>query len=250
MPDERSLPTKEDLKKLPLRAILAYALRCARRLQLLYLLKWTGPRHEQHRAAIEAVLTLCEQFCRGELIEDDTHLADAVVVIDAAQAASGPILDHSKGMVRGATAIKELYAAHSDDDDFDSPIGALYLAQLVSIGAVFVGYALYAACGAGATLHAVYGAAARITRGARADDAFHAACAGHAVDFADECTEAVRFTRDFDGSAGDYERLLSLDLGTYPDVGRPIDPSESGPLGPFLQPDLTQGGQPDVEDVS
>ena len=30
----------------------------------------------------------------------------------------------------------------------------------------------------------------------------------------------------------DYERLLRLDLGSYPQAGKPIDPSSRGPLGP------------------
>lgn len=250
MPDERSLPTKEDLKRLPLRAILAYALRCARRLQSLYLLNWTASRHEQQLAAIEAALTLGERFCRGELIEDDAHVADAVFAADAVEAASRTILEDSRGIVRGAAAFKEFYAANSDDDDIDSPIGALYLTQVVSVEAAFVAYAFYAACGAGAALHAVYCAAARISRGARVDDTFHAAFANHAVDFADVCTEAVRFARDVNGPIGDYERLFSLDIGAYPDIGRPIDPAESGPLGPFLQPDSPRAGQPDVADLS
>ena len=31
----------------------------------------------------------------------------------------------------------------------------------------------------------------------------------------------------------DYEKLLRLDLGEYPDLGEPVDPSTQGPLGPL-----------------
>jgi hypothetical protein len=31
----------------------------------------------------------------------------------------------------------------------------------------------------------------------------------------------------------DYQRLLGLDLGKFPDAGHPIDPSAKGPLGPL-----------------
>ena len=31
----------------------------------------------------------------------------------------------------------------------------------------------------------------------------------------------------------DYQELISLELGTYPEAGKPIDPSPEGPLGPL-----------------
>ncbi len=34
-----------------------------------------------------------------------------------------------------------------------------------------------------------------------------------------------------DRAAGDFERLLSLGLGKYPQAGQPIDPAPAGPLG-------------------
>ena len=39
------------------------------------------------------------------------------------------------------------------------------------------------------------------------------------------CDEFVKAAID------DYEKLLRLDLGSYPQVGKPIDPSSNGPLG-------------------
>ncbi len=33
------------------------------------------------------------------------------------------------------------------------------------------------------------------------------------------------------GAVLDFEELLKLDLGSYPEAGKPIDPSPSGPLG-------------------
>ena len=35
------------------------------------------------------------------------------------------------------------------------------------------------------------------------------------------------------GAVHDYERLLGLHLGRYPEAGQPIDPSPDGPLGPL-----------------
>jgi len=61
MSDQPSLPTEDDLKKLPLLAIVAYAVRCARRVQPL-LLRATGlPGHERNaRGVDEANLPLSD----------------------------------------------------------------------------------------------------------------------------------------------------------------------------------------------
>ncbi len=49
-----------------------------------------------------------------------------------------------------------------------------------------------------------------------------------------EAAEAVAHDDRFmDGAIRDYERLIGLDLGRYPEAGRPIDPSPGGPLGPL-----------------
>ncbi|MGP0067638.1 MAG: hypothetical protein ACLQGP_29085 [Isosphaeraceae bacterium] len=46
--------------------------------------------------------------------------------------------------------------------------------------------------------------------------------AAHAAGFADEFIE---------GAMQDYQALLKLGLGRYPEAGHPIDPSPAGPLG-------------------
>ena len=49
-----------------------------------------------------------------------------------------------------------------------------------------------------------------------------------------EASDATGYPDDFiSGAVGDYEKLLSLNLGSYPRAGRPIDPSPRGPLGPL-----------------
>ncbi|MGC8643578.1 MAG: hypothetical protein ACP5XB_27285 [Isosphaeraceae bacterium] len=53
-----------------------------------------------------------------------------------------------------------------------------------------------------------------------------------AVDAAD----AVGYSDAFiQGAARDYQTVLALHLGDYPEPGRPIDPGPEGPLG-LLQP--------------
>jgi hypothetical protein len=51
-----------------------------------------------------------------------------------------------------------------------------------------------------------------------------------AVDAADAAYYNDIFMR---GAIQDYERLLGLNLGTYPQAGQAIDPSPDGPLGPI-----------------
>ena len=49
-----------------------------------------------------------------------------------------------------------------------------------------------------------------------------------------EAADAVAYDDAFmRGAIQDYERLLGLHLGTYPQAGQPIDPSPDGPLGPL-----------------
>jgi hypothetical protein len=66
---------------------------------------------------------------------------------------------------------------------------------------------------------------ANVTADLVAMDAFTAAV---------EAAGAVAYSDDFmRGAIHDYETLLGLGLGTYPEAGRPIDPSADGPLGPL-----------------
>ena len=57
--------TVEHLKELPLRAIVAFAARCARRVEHLAKLPEGDPRSESRRAAVEAALCLAESYANG-----------------------------------------------------------------------------------------------------------------------------------------------------------------------------------------
>ena len=67
--------TTEDLKKLPLRAIVALAARCARRVEYLTLLPDGHPDLERCRTAIDGAIRLAEDFARGL----PCRAADAVI---------------------------------------------------------------------------------------------------------------------------------------------------------------------------
>src|SRR6516164_2477469 len=57
--------TPEDLKKLPLRAIVTLSARCARRVEHMALLPDEHPDKERCRAAVGAALRVAEDFARG-----------------------------------------------------------------------------------------------------------------------------------------------------------------------------------------
>jgi hypothetical protein len=58
--------------------------------------------------------------------------------------------------------------------------------------------------------------------------------AGDALTAAVDAAVAAGFGDEFiNRSMYDYQALLKLGLGNYPDAGEPIDPSPAGPLGPL-----------------
>ena len=57
--------TVEHLKKLPLRAIVAFAARCARRVEQLAQLPEGHPQRESRRAAVETALCVAEAYATG-----------------------------------------------------------------------------------------------------------------------------------------------------------------------------------------
>jgi hypothetical protein len=73
---------------------------------------------------------------------------------------------------------------------------------------------------------------ADITADQAARDAFTAA-----VEAAAAIGHSDRFMK---GAIEDYEKLLRLDLGSYPQAGNPIDPSSKGPLGPLGPEEFTR----------
>jgi hypothetical protein len=198
MPDQLWLPTEEELKRLPLRAFVAYSARCARRLQPLFGCLRNTADFAEHEAAIEAAISIAEKFCRGEVgyasfAADDAALA---IALDAARAANQAY----------AAACAAAHAA---------TINANIAASSAAFAVDSVAYA--------SVLAAVLAASADISDITAAYIA--RAAAFYTVDSAD--SNAAR---------SDFDALLSMNLGELPEFGPPIDPSEDGPLGP-LWPD-------------
>ena len=189
----------EDLKKLPLRAIVALAARCARRVESLSLLPDGHEDRARCRTAIDSAIRLAEDFARGSPCR-----------------AVPPV-------IRDVEASRE--TAEGD-----------YLRETAAAAVVWTAHAAAAALEAtglrdepaevnliGARLPNPFPQLANVAADLAARDAFTAAVdAACAAGFADEFIK---------GAMQDYQALLKLGLGRYPEAGQTIDPSPAGPLG-------------------
>ena len=200
--------TVEDLKKLPLRAMVAFAVRCARRVEHLAQLPEGEVGTEQRRIAVDEALRLAEAVARGDACPSVESIVQA---IDASR--QGADVAHRRESAVAAAA----QAAHAAAsvlsflgravDDQDMPQSARnvedrkFLGSLESTTADLVAMSAY-------------------TAAAEADDA---------VGLANEHYVAA--------SLNDYDKLSRLNLGRYPEPGEPIDASPSGPLGAILASD-------------
>jgi hypothetical protein len=192
----------DDMKKLPLRAIVALAARCARRVEHLALPPGGHPGSEACRQAVSDALGMAENFARGlpcpsseSVIHTIEEYRDAAQENGARQNALAAIV---QAAYAAATAINTL-------DIRSEPAQKHLLGPAPEPGPHFhlkdVTADLAALC------------------------AFTAA-----VDAAD----ATGYTDSFiKGAVADYRAIDSLRLGHYPEAGRPIDPSAEGPLGPY-----------------
>jgi hypothetical protein len=195
--------TVEDMKKLPLRAVVAFAARCALRVEHLALLPDDHPESANCRSAVRAAVGLAEDFARG--VPCTAH--DTVVRnIEAARGCARGELAREMAMgavVQAAhSAVTGLHTLDIQDDP-----GEWRLSSRTERG--------------------ILPHLANLSADNTAIEAFTAAV---------EASDAVRYANEFiQGAVADFERLKSLNLGRYPDPGQPIDPSPNGPLGPLRQ---------------
>lgn len=183
MSEQPSLPTEDELKRLPLLAMVAYAVRCAKRAQPVLA---TIPSFATHASAVEQAISFAERFCIGNDLNAAPDAAERTA--DAAGRAAGVARSFAGGSavaLAAGAAQAAAQAAAAVEDSWAQPDSA-----------------------------------DRVVRAA----SYAAGRAGRAVS-ADRCAAVSAAAR------ADYDRLLSLSLGTYPDPGQPIDPTETGPLG-------------------
>jgi len=193
--------TPEDLKKLPLRAIVALSARCARRVEQQARLPDDHPEKERCRTAVANAIGLAEDFAKGlpcpslesvvREVEACRAIAEGEFVREIAMAA----------VVRAAhAAAAALHALDLRGEPGEAhPLGSAKPNPLPHL--------------------------ADVTADLAARDAFTAA-----VEAAAAIGHSDRFMK---GAIDDYEKLLRLDIGSYPQAGNPIDPSSKGPLGPL-----------------
>ena len=176
--------TLDQLKVLPLRAIVAFAARCARRVEPLAQLPEGDARRESRRTAVDAALRMAEAFARGS----DAPLDESVVAaIDATRDAG----DESAGSSAVSAAAQAAHAAASAWHD-----RVLLSASLTHVTADLAALNAYTAA-AGAFVSVGY------------------------------------HNEDFVGAAlRDYDTLVRLQLGRYPEPGAPVDPLRGGPWAP------------------
>ncbi len=193
--------TPDDLKKLPLRAIVALALRTARRVEHLALLPDDHPQKEQCRSAVANAIGLAEDFAKGLPCMAPEA---AVREIEACRTAADG--DYERASAMGAVVM----AAHAAA----TAMHALALRAEPDQPHYF-----------GFHEPNPFPHLADITADLAAREAFLAGMeAAGGEEYADAFVRA---------SADDYAKLLQLDLGSYPQAGKPIDPSSNGPLGPL-----------------
>jgi hypothetical protein len=194
--------TADDLKKLPLRAIVAFAARCARRVEHLALPADDRPEMESLRSAVAGALRVAEDFARG--LPCPTA-ESAVRAVEAGQAAA------QGDLVRENAYAAVVRAAHAAA----TAIHAVAMSREPEEKRLITGDPPPQILPHLADLSADLAALGAFTA---------------AVDAAEAAGHSRVFTM---GVADDYRTLLGLGLGRYPAAGQPIDPSPEGPLGPL-----------------
>jgi hypothetical protein len=196
--------TIEHLQKLPLRAIVAFAARCARRVEPLAQLPEGHPERERRREAVAAALRMAEGFASGATVPPEESI---VAAVDASRSiAGGPLTSANAAAAVAQAAHAAASAWHvtgSPEAEKDRPPEERT-----------------------AEARKLLGALAHVTADLAALNAFTAAA---------EAYGAVGLHNEGYVSAAlhDYDELLRLQLGSYPALGAPIDPAPGGPLGPL-----------------
>ncbi|MEX2286060.1 MAG: hypothetical protein WD648_03160 [Planctomycetaceae bacterium] len=188
-----------DLKQLPIRAMLAHASRCARRVQPLFVLDPNHPDTIASRKAIDSAIRLAEGFAAGNEIDPLVVSQIEEITVHALLAAS----------TDAAVDKRAAYAANSAYAVINATRAALAAEQAADPSE----------------------AVARVVE----------ACviATESAISADEAVER--------GARLDWEMLHRMRLGKFPDFGEPINPVETGMLGPLccLKARATQRRRPE-----
>jgi hypothetical protein len=187
-----SIELLEQLEQLPLRAIVAVAARCVRRVQ---------------RLVAQSVIDPVAKHA----VERAIQSAEAVTMLD------------SPGLAEAVGRAGFELTTHYAREDTGRVATAIRAAATVAHAAYFA-------------------AAAADERGYGGYASWHASRAVGLAAAADD-DKALAFA----AAAVDIQKLLELKLGGHWELGRPIDPSENGPLGP-LWPESVRASKQDSPD--
>jgi hypothetical protein len=190
--------TLGDLGGLPMRANVAFAVRCAQRLRPCFKLPAEAPRRREQTAAVDDAIRVATTFCRG-LPEEPGRAT-------AAARAAGVVAEETGDFTRYApyAAAHAASAAASAEAIVCKSASASPISEVVAF-----------AFGAGRVVAANVDA------------------------YAHELVVAALHT--------DLVKLLALAGGTSADLGPPVDPSESGPLGPLWPAGMPACFAPEAE---
>jgi hypothetical protein len=199
--------TPDDLKKLPLRAIVALGARCARRVQHLAVPPHDHPDAPRLQAAVSDAIHLTEDVANGvprssaESVVKEVDSCRAVANCDFVQDIALATIENAARAA--ADALHALDLRKEGEASRRPGSAADPLLSLADVTADLTARSVFTA-------------------------AFEAVAAdGHTDAFIKAAIE-------------DYEKLLRLDLGSYPDEGKPIDPTSKGPLGALGPRGLTR----------
>jgi hypothetical protein len=122
---QADLPSLGELKQLPLRALVAYAARNARRVQPFFTLPDDHPEKQRHVAAVERAIRIAEEFAKGTPVAD----ADTWLVVPAAAGAVGGPSAAGAAWVATDTARAAIFATKpaKSEPDFFPETGELIL---------------------------------------------------------------------------------------------------------------------------
>src|SRR5512135_34691 len=196
--------TVEHLKKLPLRAIVAFAARCARRVEPLAQLPEGHPERERRRQTVEAALRMAEGFASGATVPPEESV---VAAVDASRSVAGGPLSSEDAAAAVAEAARAAASAWhimgAREAEKDRPPEERTAEARKFLGAL-----------------------AHVAADLAALNAFTAAAEAYGA-------VGLHNERYVSAALRDYDTLLRLQLGSYPEPGAPIDPAPGGPLGPL-----------------
>ncbi len=183
MTTARERVSKEGLQRLPLRGIVAFAARCARRVQPVFVAWNDGCGSGEQADAVEAAIRLAEDFAKG--VRGPAEVNDSMEPVFLAADDASRAADQTSAFEAGNAADTAAHAAHAAVNAADA-VGGMTPADKWAL--------------AGAAANLAYEAGQRMLL----------ALAGDAK------AEALQAAEE------DFAALLGLNLGKCPELGQPV----------------------------